>query len=347
MIFIGSQKPAISAKIHSKLSKCLNYDDLIKIANMQSLHEVVRYLKKSTGYKKALVAIDENVVQRGKFEILLRKLVYQEARSFLCFAQGEIKEYLKLYRIKDEIESLKLHLRLIFHKNSDVVKQNYDYAIEMTEKLNFLKSIKNKTLEDFVKSIKGTRYHFVLASLSGKSVFVIENALDFYYKRLLLKMVKNFSDKDQRLIMEKNLGLEFDAQNIMTILRSKFCYRLNKDEIYSYLIPHFYKLNSNTINYLIDAITIKDCLVVLSQTWYKRIVFKIKKETVEEIEKSFFEMSRNLIRILFRKSRISIMTPEIYLKYKEIEIENIINVVESIRYGLKTSEIMKDIEGEA
>ncbi|NLL66423.1 MAG: V-type ATPase subunit, partial [Clostridiaceae bacterium] len=102
---------ALSGKSRAMFGKLLNKHDYKALMQKKNISEVVAYLKCDTHYGAILDEIDENNIHRVSLENTLKKDIISDYAKFFKFASVQLKEFINVYYIKVEIESLKLILR--------------------------------------------------------------------------------------------------------------------------------------------------------------------------------------------------------------------------------------------
>ncbi|MCL2341926.1 MAG: V-type ATPase subunit [Firmicutes bacterium] len=168
---------------------------------------------------------------------------------------------------------------------------------------------------------KGKRYFKVL-----ESKYIDEDAA--YNNKLLYLYTKKYlrSDKD---VLEL-IGTKIDVLNILSIYRAKKYYNLSKDKTMDKLIKVNYKIPKEIITKLCDQSNAMDLFKILEETKYGQIFISDNEEQMEKNAKQYLYRTykKHLRQDLHKFSNILA-----YVFLREIEIENIINIIEGTRYG--------------
>ena len=126
--------------------------------------------------------------------------------------------------------------------------------------------------------------------------------------------------------------------NITWIYRSKEYFKYSEEEIKEILIPVRYKLNKEKMEKIVLANDFDEMKNILNDTIYKN-VFK-NKETIEHDKDKY--LYDKYIK-LFRTKLFNICTVFCNINLIDIEIKNIINIIEGIRYKIDKAEIQRRI----
>lgn len=102
------------------------------------------------------------------------------------------------------------------------------------------------------------------------------------------------------------------------------------------LINSFYKIDINIIREVEKIETIEELKQILSHTAYKNI---IKEDVQKDVKRALYKRSKSS----FRKDILNLNTVISYFEMIQIEKENIITIIEGIRYNLKGPTIKNKI----
>ena len=149
-----------------------------------------------------------------------------------------------------------------------------------------------------------------------------------YYFEGFLHEVKG-KNKD----IETVLKYSIDLLNIFWTYRCQKYYGIVDENI---LINSFYKIDINIIREVEKIETIEELKQILSHTAYKNI---IKEDVQKDVKRALYKRSKSS----FRKDILNLNTVISYFEMIQIEKENIITIIEGIRYNLKGPTIKNKI----
>jgi V/A-type H+-transporting ATPase subunit C len=154
---------ALSGKARAMFGKLLSKNDYKILIQKKRIAQVVSYLKHNTHYSGLLSDTDENNIHRVKLEILLKKDIINDYSKFFKFTNGRLKEFVKHYCTKAEIESLKLIFRMFEGGNTEhgLLEESLLF-LSRHDKLDIPKLSLSRDLEEFLSRLHGTDYYKLL-----------------------------------------------------------------------------------------------------------------------------------------------------------------------------------------
>lgn len=347
MLLSAIQYGAMSGKTRAMAGRLLKPHDYQEIMLKKSVNEVAAYLKYNTHYSVVLADINEADIHRGQLENILRHEYINDYVKLMRFSSGSQKTFLNLLCMKMEIENIKLLLRFFEAGNVDqTLLEESLLFLSRNEELDISKLALSKSLEEFLAGLKGTDYaeimHPFMAVGHETRLFHLEMALDLHYFRKFQEMASGLlHGVDKRIALEFN-GMEIDVFNIFWIYRIKTFYHFDKELIYTYIVPYYYRLKRSIIDDLVSAKNLEEFRQVLERTPYARF---FDGEGPGAYERRYGEYLYALHRKRFVHQPFSIACIISYLKLKEFELNNIITIIEGIRYKLSPEEIRKFVIG--
>lgn len=104
----------LSTKIRAMQSKLIGEAQYQEIAQMDSVPQIVAYLKKQPGFADLWADLDENRLHRGDIEKLLVHTIHQNFTKLYRFANPSQRTFMALYFKRYEIAVMKECLRKVF-----------------------------------------------------------------------------------------------------------------------------------------------------------------------------------------------------------------------------------------
>ncbi len=337
---------AILAKVSVMKRGLLSRMDYLELIHKKSVTEAAAYLKNETSYQQALSDVNENDIHRGELERLMRRVSLENTIKLYRFDNNENKHFYTYVYIKAEIELLKIILRRLNNEEpNEWIHAVPDFLIKHFT-IDLEKLVLSKNIKEFLENLSGSRYEAVISPLLSlqehQNLSSVEMTLDMYYYNMVEKLRDELKDKEDREVMTITVGSEIDALNLLWIYRCKKYFNMPSELIYSLLIPNKYKLAKKDIIELVETSGVDDFLLRVRKTPYRRIF--------SDREDGFYD--RNYISFVYdmhkkavKQYPYSIEAAVSYLHFKEIEIQNIISIIEGIRYGLEPDKIMTYIIG--
>lgn len=338
---------ALFGKVRAMSGKLLSNEDYLALIKKNSEAQVVSYLKDYTHYATLLKDIDENSFRRDHLENILRKDIIKDYSKLIKFTRGSIKDFIKLYYIKNEIESLKLIFRS-YEAGRVSYEDIEDVLVFMAnhDEVNIPMLALSRNLQEFLNRLKGTQYYKLLKPFADEDtenrIFNMEMVLDLYYLADLRRNYGYLLGRDDKKNVAELLGMEADIFNIFWIYRSKRYYNMELEIIRSFSAHLCYKLNTKTIEALINAKSLSEYIDLVKKTPYKFLVNEGEDNLLEHNYWIFIyrEHSR---RAKFQPFSIECVIS--YLRMKEIEVNNIISIINAVHYNLPTEALNRYVVG--
>ncbi|MDR0919396.1 MAG: V-type ATPase subunit, partial [Oscillospiraceae bacterium] len=196
---------------------------------------------------------------------------------------------------------------------------------------------KAKDFNQLLSGLKGSIYHDII-----KDVTVLENGqVDFtecemklrsYYQNYIYELAnKGFKGQDRNQLLNI-FKVQSDLINIINIYRMKEYFKMSEEDMLKNILAVKGRLSTETEQALLTAPNIDTFMKVLSKTSYGKGL-----EGMKEFEAIYFE--NKLSRLRSRMSKRALATSQsaavslycaMYLL--EVEINNIILIIEGIRY---------------
>lgn len=331
----------LSTKIRAMQSKLMSEKQYQEIAQLDSVIQIVAYLKKQPGFSDLWADLDENSLHRGDVEKLLTHTIHQNFAKLYRFANPEQRRFMALYFKRYELSVLKDCLRKVF----DEGKAQLDLSLfqdffDRHSKMNLEKLTSSSTVEELVNNLQGSEYYHPLKKLGTDyqpRIFDYGMALDqYYFANIWSVKEKLFKRRDLEEIT-KAYGNKFDMLNLQWIFRSKKYYHMGPADIYALLIPVHYRLSKNDIASLVEASDEEEFRKILDTTYYKKRFPELSPENLEEL---YTLNLKTILETEARKYPHSVIMIYSYLYHKEHEVDRLTTAVECVRYGLSTAEIL-------
>lgn len=335
----------LATKLRAMHSRLMTDEEIRNLGELESISELISFLKSSDVYGKAFSGEDERNLGRVRIEQLLRSTVYTDYEKIYYFSDNKQREFLKLYFTKYEIMIIKLCLRLQY-SNNDTVYDGTDVFARFFEKwmsINIDTLINSNSIDELVSSLVTTQYYKVLKVLQGKqdvTLFDYEVLLDTYYFKTVWKAAKKQLGRRDCGIILQSYGTEIDILNLQWIYRAKKYYGLSEAEIYAQLIPVFYKLQKRDISRLVNTSGDDQFIHVLTTLPYAS---RLGLKYPQDLERIYRILMNKIHRRAVKNNPYSIACIDSYFYCKEKEVEQLIKLTECIMYGKNSEEIMDNV----
>lgn len=332
----------VLAKARAMFGKCLHDEQYNDLLNCQTVSEVALYLKNKTDYKDVLSSLNEADVYRGYLESLLKRKYFDKI-ALLCRYETSLGGYFSKFVVfQFEIEQMMHSLMFLLSGASEEYLYTMPLYFNKSTKIDLVALSQMKNFDDFLKAIERTKYFSMLKpfrsdKLENLDLNGIENVLySHLYTELFENIEKNIKGSARKELFDI-LSTYIDTKNFVRIIRMKKYYNVSNNEIYKVLLPCG-SMSTRFIQSLVEATDVNDVFKLMSQTGAGKRICDIPYVYVDDLtNKIKFQKGKKYMRFSVNASVILFA----YMFLLDIEISNIINIIEGIRYNIPNSEIKK------
>lgn len=323
--------PAINAKMKGMYANNFGNEEIDELLSQSDLYGAISFLKSKF---KSLENLKDDA-NRREIEKALNSEYIDEVTKIFRYLNKKDKELLTKLLLRQEILCLKNIFRNLV-TNRDVKKNLGDVNYLTQNLFTNIDGISNVTTrEEFYEIIKNEEYASIFKDYIEEDEVLLDELevrLDKYYYRKVFETAKG------NKTLERLIGEEIDLNNLSWIVRSKKFFGYTKEEIEILLVPIYYNLNKKKTDKLLLAESYDDLKQELSNTKYKKV---LTEEALFEHDIDSF-MYREYKKI-FTYKIFDISTVYVMINMMNIDFNNIINIIEGIRYSRDTKQIQKKL----
>lgn len=321
-----------------------NYKELLR---KQTVNEVASYLKQQTSYSEVLRDSNENLMHRGQLEMTIRRQLFEEYTKVFHYVDRNELEFYGYLVTRMEINEILSCMRFL-----NAGRQGeYIFSLPsfLTKRLHvdLYALAKVKSFEDLQNLLKDTRYSeifnkFPIRDSSQVDIAKMEVEFNKYYYNKVFSMIDTVFEGVVQEQIRNSFGMEIDLWNITTIFRLKKYFNMPANKISPMLLPYHFKIQTADLQEIMTAPDASSAWNVASKTYYGRY---FTAHDFDVVEKYSQEILYNYHKNLLIRSNSTPVVVVSYLHLKTNEIDNLIHIIEGIRYGLEPSEIAKLLVG--
>lgn len=318
--------PNLNAKLEGMYAKRISKQSLEELLKQNSTKQVVALLKSLSPTFQDL----EDNPRRIKIKIFLERNLIEDIQKIARLLNHKDKQvfwdFISIY----EIRCIKSAFRKLSSENKINEESNdiVNWTSQLFKNLQGIEKVENQ--EDFLKIVKKTRYQKLFDN-NESNVFEIENQLDQFYFEQMMEVARNYNTA-----LKDMIGKKIDLNNITWIYREKENYDFAKEKIKETLIDVHYLLKKSELEKLMNCDTQSEMCDVLQTTYYAK---QIDFSKMEKLESNIDQYLYRVYQKHFRGNIFDIGVVYAYLNMVELENNDIMNIVEGIRYHLEKDEI--------
>ncbi|MGB4985298.1 MAG: V-type ATPase subunit [Erysipelotrichaceae bacterium] len=335
---------AMAAKAKAMYKYQLKQSNYQELTNKRSISEIVSYLKNNTDYDQFLVNVNEYSIHRGQLEVILRESVYNRLLNLLKFSGSNDNEFYTYLIKENEIVQILDGLRMINEEDIGQKIKGFSIKKSAMSKIDFNKLYQQTTYMDYIKVLKDTDYYKIMekfAPKEGKDLdySVIELALYRYLYEYYDKIVnKNYHQEEAKELREI-IDVEIELKNISKIYRLKKYFKVSNNEIIRIINFHDGLVGKKEMLRWIKDLSVNEMIEEFKQSAYKNYI----SDDVKDMDKFYSTILYNIYKRKLRFSQSPNVILICFIALKSIEVQNIIEVIEGIRYQANMDKIEKSL----
>jgi len=321
-----------------------NYSDL---AACKDVGEIASYLKTRTAYSDFFTGISAASMHRGPLENLLKDSLETRSAALIRYEMSVGKKFYRYFIMQSDIKHLLACVRLLSAGSGEKYIFTMNGFFSEHSELDLKSLAYVTTFPDLLGAVRGTAYHALLAGFetgfpTPRSNLDIEAELYRMFYRTLREMAEKESRGTARAEILDVLRLQADMRFIVTAYR--LIKMLGADE--SYLRKFFYPELTNFTEKQADALMRssdpEEFLRTLGESFYAKSFRSHPAEYIEgTADRILYEWHRKTIT--YSTNPTVVMLCYIYLAGNEVN--NIIHIVEGVRYGFHPDQIQSMLIG--
>ena len=329
----------ISAKARAMYGHGLKAQNYLELLNCHSVSEVASYLKNRTSYASVLGDINVSTIHRGHLETLLHRKLFNDYDSLSRYDMT-VGMHLSGYIIRRvEIEQIVHCLRLMSAGRAGEFFLSMPLFFASHTRLDLIKLGHAKTLPELIEALGHTPYAAILSRVSAAEGTIpisrIENALYSYLIRGLLELIEE-TQGDLHDQLADLCGIQIDAQNVSRILRLKTYFHASPDRIREELLPWGGSIPKKSREAMIEAPTPEEAARIFWTTRAGKLLPESQRTFLHDLyhRVPYFNARRHIHYSVH--PMVVLMS---YIMLTDVEVDDIINIIEGIRYGMPPEQI--------
>lgn len=329
----------ISAKARTMYGQCLkekNYEELLLC---HSVGEVAAYLKTRTCYAAALSDVNEATIHRGYLEFLLRQKRNRDYAALNRYDKTIGLPITTYLTEQEETEQLMRFLRLFSAGHAEEFLLRSPLSDSGKSRLDLKRLSQCRTYDQLLQELTGLPYRRILEARPPENGVLpltrIENALYRRLTRTLLGIIESTRGELRRQLREL-CGAQIDSQNVTRILRLKQFFGADPDTIRRELLPTVGGISGKMLEKMVEADTPEEVMRLFRYTPMGRT---LPEEQYPFTYDLYLRVPYFSARHYIHFSSYPMVVLISFLVLTQVELDDITNIIEGIRYGLSPEQI--------
>lgn len=331
---------AVTAKARAVYGRSLTERDFAALAAKSSVADVCAYLKQTDRCGQCLSAANPQTIHRGQLEALLRRNMFNIFESFHRFDHSGGRSFFPLIIMRSEAEQILTAIECAAYGSAEAYISSLPAFLDEHTKTDLYALGSAQGFGDIARILAPTPYGAVLADVLAKAqadgrieINECERRLYAFYAHTCMKQIQKNFRGSERTDLKRAVLKCMDMENVVTVARMS---RFSADpaDINAQLIPMRYMLTPEAVERLAQSPDPERIRAELESMGYRA---EAGAPTVELLTE---EISLKFLRHTLRLSQSSALVYFALAELLSIENKNIKTVIEGIRYGMPSGDIM-------
>ncbi|MCR4593492.1 MAG: V-type ATPase subunit [Clostridiales bacterium] len=338
-----NKENALLAKMHVMYSRRLSDDDYSALASMKSNEELFSYLRNTERYGRYLQSYSSVTLTSGRLESII-KLAQLEMIAAVCKLEMFLGESLYKYFIeRDEIEMILYCARYLDTDTIDDLFKRPDFFAKR-QTVSAYNLQKATSFDQLYSILRGSPYQKLVGPLISHGIentglAPLESVLfNYIYENAAKNIKEELHGKDRDELLEY-IRLLSDMKIIEALYRTVAHYPSNSWYKSGVLVTPVTAFSDKEIKALYACDTTQKIVEILNKSVYGKQFRKIKDfEDIDRITDRIIldESIKNV-----RYTQNPLLCVFSYHTLAEHEVKNLTHIIEGIKYGLSSDEILK------
>lgn len=324
----------LSTKAKARYGNRILQDAYMELARKQTIGDVVTYLKQKSSYSEAFQDANPRIIHRQEVESILNQEYYRRCAGLLRFAPKEKKQFYYM-------EIMGIEINVILEKIATITTMPEEFQVNVSQyvadhaSFDLRGLINVDTHKELVAFLKNTKYSFLIEGIDFDMPInfnkLNKEFMEFYYRTYFKAIKKNFSNKTKSDLLEI-LSMSIDLRNLAKLVRYKTYFPDEANEvILQSLFLKYSRISKESYQELLEAKSI--------EALYSMIKERIRYSDVSQlapdnsIEESVAFVRYHMCRHFLYLTSDDAVAYLAYTMLAKIEIDNLIHIIEGIRYG--------------
>lgn len=338
---------AVLSKVRGMYGRMLGPAQYEELLRKQSLQEISAYLREKTSYAHALAGVQDSSVHRGLLEDLLERDQFYQYERLIHYIDPQ-KGIWRIITLNLEVELLLSCLRAIISGRPGTgLLADLPTALQPWVRFKMVDLARAQTVEQLAQVLKGTPYGPIFEELLRKypplpnrkvRYTSIEMGLRSVYFSTLLEWVDQWVRGEAAAQLRELIGLRAELLNLSALWRVKTYFPQVETGWVQQMLPFRCKLTPREWQAMVKAKDRAALEALIRQSWYGR---RMPLEEGEPIEVLAGRLRCQVCRRMLRFSTDPQVVYTAYMMLRTMETEDIVRIIEGIRYKMPLDRIDK------
>lgn len=338
-----SSELAMSTKARAMFGSRLQANEYETLIQKKSVPEVASYLKNETYFSKTLDGINEKAIHREQLESLLRMDIFHRLEKLERYGGENDRGFIYAFVMRSEIRMILACVRYIV-TNDEEIRSGIISDLPMFAQKYFSFDIKRlpevTSFSELLDVLKGTAYERIIFKYQSERLeeidyIALEHDLELELYKDTIQLLDLTKKNEVNVALDQLIMSKAELINLSAIYRLKKYFKESSLTIEKFMLPYTCFLKKHELEDMIENCDADEVLERVAKK-YHRYTHDLRFTSIEQyVQMIQFNMGHHMIEY-YQDSHVVFLS---YLLLAETEIQNLINIIEGIRYQIAPDRI--------
>lgn len=342
---LNARDNVVTTKIKALFGKRLSLRDYETLLNKKHLSDIVLYLKSESYFKNCLSGINEKTIRRGQLENLIRNDLLHRLSTVLKYSL-DVNDYsFKLVTLASELDIIFDVVRSFYSGDRYSVISSLPIMIESHLPFDLKKITAVDNMNSLCNEAKRSVYYKELCKYRNVAIDELNltsfshELYNHYYEIVLAELEKNFKSKKKE-DLKSIFHIQMELHALSHLYRLKKYFKVSANILKETINPTFHFLRKKDFTEIINRDNPEFVIEKLKESAYAHYFdFNSYKDDPIEVVIDTILYNYNKSKIFFTSDKDIALV--VYNLLSKTEVQNIIDIIEGVRYGLSPDKIRK------
>lgn len=334
---------ALTVKARAMFGKRLKDDDYYQLMQKRDIGEIAAHLKNETMFAEVLSGINERAIHRQHLESLLRKDIYIRLQKLMRYSGESDMSFISTFSMKSEITMILNCVRYIMNPDENI-RDDMIASMPLFSAKYFSFDVRHLVeINDYgelIQFLSETPYRSILARYRHEKIeemdyLSLEHDMELLIFEKIFEAIGVYGKSEDGEKMRQIICQRAELMNLSIIYRLKKDFSTTSEKIEELLLPYQMHFSKKQLHEMIETNTSQEVLEAIR----KKYRGYAKDITFTSIEHFIQQISYNMYHTFIEYETEPTLVLMSYLYLSDMEINNIITIIEGVRYKVSPDRI--------
>ena len=334
---------ALAVEARAMFGNRLSASEYETLLQKKTVSEAASYLKNETYFSTTLSGINEKAIHREQLESLLRMDIFHRLEKLERFGGDDDQGFIYAFVMRSEIRMILSCVRYIA-TNDEEIRSSLIASLPIFAEKYFSFNLKRlpdvTSFSDLLDVLKNTPYEKIVYRYQTQNMeeidyIALEHDLELELYSDTMRFLAKYKGKETSEVLNQIIMSKAELINLSAIYRLKKYFHTPAARIQDFMLPYNCFFKQHELEDMIQNCDAQDVLDRVAKR-YHRYTRDLRFTSIEQYMQMIqFNMNHHVMEY-YQDSSLVLLS---YLLLGETEIQNLINIIEGIRYQIAPDRI--------